>query len=230
MTATKNPHRRTVHPPSSPSAPGRGCRHSGRVFLVAILATIIGAGCASTRIGAQWVDSQWPKQSLHGAQVLVVCEAQDTTVRLLCESRFAARLAALGARPISAPAVADAAGGTASQNRLAAAKAAGALAIWQTTLKPDYSAVSTGPSFSIGIGGFGGGGSRGGVGGGVGVALPVGAPGGTGLAASSTLIDAGGGNVIWSAQATAPPAPDLATQIDELADVLASGVQQAGFF
>lgn len=201
---------------------------------VAALGAALVAGCASTQIGAQWVDAQWPKQSLQGATVLVVCETQDTTVKLLCESQFSAQLASLGAKPVTAPEAANVPAGrdATPENKLAAANAAGARAILQTTLKPDYSVVSSGPSFSFGIGGFGGsgGGSRSGVGGGVGVAVPVGGPGGVGMAASSTLIDVSRGNVIWSAQATAPAASDLSAQIDELASVLVGGVKQTGIF
>ena len=113
-----------------------------------------------------------------------------------------------------------------------AAQAAGARSVFQTTLRADASAVSTGPTFSFGIGGFGGSGGYGsGVGGGVGVAMPVGGSGGTGLATSSTLVDAAGsGKVIWSARATAPAATDLSAQIDELANVLVGALKQAALF
>lgn len=203
-------------------------------FVAAAFAALLAAGCASTRIDAQWLDPQWPKGALRGAAVLVVCDAQDTTVKLLCESRFSARWASLGLRPLAASAAAEAPAGreAAFDGSLAAAQAAGARAVLQTTLKPDFSAASAGPSFSIGIGGFGasGGGSRSGVGGGVGIAVPVGAPAGAGLAASSSLVDAGSGKVIWSARATAPAASDLAAQIDELASVLADAAKQSAIF
>lgn len=197
-----------------------------------LLAAVLVAGCASTQIGAQWTDPQWPKQSLQGTTVFVVCDAQDTTVRLLCESRFSARLAALGAKPVTPQAGEQSDGQPASQATLSAAQAAGARSVFQTTLRADASAVSTGPTFSFGIGGFGGSGGYGsGVGGGVGVAMPVGGSGGTGLAASSTLVDAAGsGKVIWSARATAPAATDLSAQIDELANVLVGALKQAALF
>lgn len=212
---------------------GTATQLAARLAVVALCVALV-AGCASTQIGVQWVDPQWPKQSLHGAAVLVVCEAQDMTVKLLCESRLSAQLAALGAKTLTTPAAADPPAGreATSEGKLAAAKAAGARAVLQTVLKPDYSAVGSGPSFSIGIGGFGasGGGSRSGVGGGVGVAVPVGTAGGVGMAASSTLVDVDSGKVIWSAQATAPAAADLSAQIDELAGVLVGAVKQTGVF
>ncbi len=194
-----------------------------------LLAAVLVAGCASTQIGAQWTDPQWPKQSLQGTTVLVVCDAQDTTVRLLCESRFSARLASLGAKPVTPPAGEQPGGQPTSQATLSAARAAGARSVFQTTLRADASAVSTGPTFSFGIGGFGG--SSSGFGGGVGVAMPVGGSSGTGLGASSTLVDAAGsGQVIWSARATAPAATDLSAQIDELANVIVGALKQAGVF
>ena len=213
----------------------RGVQPGWRV-VAALAVALLAAGCASTQLGAQWVDLQMPKRSLQGATVLIVCEAQDTTVKLLCESRFADRLAALGVKALTSPALADAslaAGAADSAARLAAAKAAGARAVLQTTLRPDYAAVSAAPSFSIGIGGFGasGGGARSGVGGGVGVAVPVGgASGGAGMAASSSLLDAGSAKIVWSAQASAPSGSDASLQIDELAGVLAGALSQAGIF
>ena len=205
----------------------------GWCVVAALAVALLAAGCASTQLGAQWVDLQMPKRSLQGATVLIVCEAQDTTVKLLCESRFADRLAALGVKALTSPALADAslaAGAADSAARLAAAKAAGARAVLQTTLRPDYAAVSAAPSFSIGIGGFGASGG-GGVGGGVGVAVPVGgASGGAGMAASSSLLDAGSAKIVWSAQASAPSGSDASLQIDELAGVLAGALSQAGIF
>lgn len=210
----------------------RGVQPGWRV-VAALAVALLAAGCASTQLGAQWVDLQMPKRSLQGATVLIVCEAQDTTVKLLCESRFADRLAALGVKALTSPALADAslaAGAADSAARLAAAKAAGARAVLQTTLRPDYAAVSAAPSFSIGIGGFGASGG-GGVGGGVGVAVPVGgASGGAGMAASSSLLDAGSAKIVWSAQASAPSGSDASLQIDELAGVLAGALSQAGIF
>ncbi len=209
-------------------------RRVGARLAVSASALLLVAACASTQIGAQWVDTQVPKQSLRGTTVLVVCEAQDTTVRLLCESQFSTRIAALGAKPVSAAALPNVSAGAEAnaEATLAAAKSAGARSVLRTTLRPDYSAPSTTPSFSFGIGGFGGsgGGSRSGVGGGVGVAVPVGGSGGAGMAGSSTLVDVTSGRVVWSAQATAPASSDLSAQTDELASVLVGAVQQAGLF
>ena len=228
----------------------RSVRRRAAVRLVgSVLALLLVAGCASTQVDAQWVDPQYAKQSLQGTTVLVTCDAQDTTVRLLCESRFAARLAALGAKPLSDPGLAAAtpagatpAGATPSSAALgaetnaaalrAAAKAIGARSVLQVSLRADYSAPSATPSFSFGIGGFGasGGGSRSGVGGGVGVAMPVGATSGAGMAGSSTLVDGASGRVIWSARATAPASSDMSAQVDELAAVSVNALQQAGIF
>lgn len=218
----------------------RSVRRRAAVRLVgSVLALLLVAGCASTQVDAQWVDPQYAKQSLQGTTVLVTCDAQDTTVRLLCESRFAARLAALGAKPLSDPGLAAATSSSAAPGAetnaaalRAAAKAIGARSVLQVSLRADYSAPSATPAFSFGIGGFGasGGGSRSGVGGGVGVAMPVGATSGAGMAGSSTLVDGASGRVIWSAKATAPASSDMSAQVDELAAVSINALQQAGIF
>ncbi len=229
--------------------PRSGRRNAAARLVSSALALLLVAGCASTQIDAQWIDPQYAKQSLQGTTVLVACDAQDTTVRLLCESKFAARLSALGAKPLSAPKLAAvtsagetpvgatpsnaAPGGEANAAALrAAAKEIGARSVLQVSLRHDYSAPSATPSFSFGIGGFGGsgGGSRGGVGGGVGVAVPVGATGGAGMAGNSTLVDVASGRVIWSARATAPASSDMSAQVEELAAVSINALQQAGLF
>ena len=197
-------------------------------------------GCASTatQLGAQYVDPQLPKQPLRGAAILVVCEATEPALKLICESQVSAQLVLLGARPLTDATLVNPTPGREppAGQYLPAAQAAGARAVFSTTLAPDFSIPSAVPSFSIGIGGFGGsgGGYRGGssVGGGVGVTLPVGGapPATSGLAAIGSIVDAGNGRVMWTTKAVTPPSADLNGQIAEAAKALVASAQQAGLF
>lgn len=203
--------------------------------VLALAATLL-AGCASTQLGAQYVDPQVPRQSLRGAAVLVVCDAAEPAYRLLCEERFSARLADLGARALTDPSLARQAPPTEQvpQAYLSAAQAAGARAVLHVRLAPDYAQANPLSSFSIGIGGWSGSGGYyhggSGVGGGVGMSVPVGAAGASmGLGALATLADVPAGRVIWTTKATTPAA-DAAAQLDSLAKVLSEALKQQGLF
>ncbi len=201
------------------------------------LALLALGGCAAaTQLGAQYVDPQLARQVLRGASILVVCEAAEPAVKLICESQISGQLAQLGARPLTDATLVNSTPGREAPagQYLPAAQAAGARAVFNATLAPDFSMAGSATSFSIGIGGFGGsGGYRGGsgVGGGVGISLPVGAaPGASGLAAIGSLVDVPSGRVIWTAKATTPPGADAAAQIADAARVLVGAAQQAGLF
>lgn len=193
------------------------------------------AGCATpaTQLGAQYVAPNLPPQVLRGATVLVVCDAAETAIRMICESQFSAQLLALGARPVTdARLVSPTPGREAPAGAyIAAAQAAGAHAVFSATLAPDYTVVSSGPTFSFGIGGIGGsGGYRGGsaVGGGVGVTVPAGpATATSGLSAIGSIVDVASGNVMWSAKAVVPPASDPAAMVADAARVLVGAARQA---
>lgn len=196
---------------------------------------LILSGCASTQMGAQYVDPQLPQQALRGATVLVVCEAPEPAIKLICESQISGQLTQLGAKPLTDSTLVNPTPGREPPATLylPAAQAKGARAVFSTTLAPEYwrNPMS---SLSIGIGGWGGSGSYyggSGVGGGVGVTMPVGAmQGSTGLAAIGSVIDVPSGRVVWSAKATVAPAADAATQIAEAAKALAEAVRQSGLF
>lgn len=193
-------------------------------------------GCASTQLGAQYVDPQFPRQALRGAPILVVCEAPEPAMKLICERQISTQLAQLGARPLTDPRLVNPTPGhePPAGHYLPAAQAAGARAIFSTTLTPDYWQANPMSSFSIGIGGWGGSGGYyggSGVGGGVGVTMPVGAAqGGAGLAALGAVIDVASGRVMWTAKATTSAAPDPSTQVSEVTKALADAARQTGFF
>lgn len=203
-----------------------------------VASLLVAGGCATptTRLGAQYVDPQAPRQVLRGAAVLVVCEAGEPAIKLICESQISGQLARLGARPVTDSSLVNPTPGREppAGQYLAAAQAAGARAVFSATLTPDDSMAVSAPTLSIGIGGFGGsGGYRGGsgIGGGVGVTLPAGsgAPS-SGLAAIGSLIDVPGGRVMWTAKATTPPGADASALVAEAARVLAGSAQQSGLF
>jgi hypothetical protein len=193
-------------------------------------------GCAQTQLGAQYADPQFPPQTLRGATVLVVCDAPEPAIRLICESQIAGQLTQLGARSLTDATLVNPTPGREPPptQYLPAARAAGARAVFSTTLAPDYRQASPLSSFSIGIGGWGGsGGYHGGSGvsGGVGVTMPVGAlQGSTGMAAIGSVVDVASGRVMWSAKASVPPATDVTGQIAEAAKALVGAARQTGLF
>jgi len=209
-----------------------------RSFLSSLpaVAGLLLAGCASTQIGAEYVDPQAPPQYLRGAVILVVCEGPEPALKLICESQAVGQLTQLGAKPLTDPKRVSLMSGRepTTEQYLPAAREAGARAVFSLTLKPDTWRPSPMSSVSIGIGGWGGSGGYyggSGVGGGVGVTLPVdGAQGAAGLAAAGTLVDVASGRVIWTAGATTSLTGDATTRVAELTRVLTESMRQAGLF
>jgi hypothetical protein len=205
-------------------------------FSLPAVAGLLLAGCASTQMGAQYVDPQTPPQYLRGAAILVVCEAPEPALRLICESQAVGQLTQLGAKPLTDAKLVSLMAGRepTPEQYLPAAREAGAGVVFSTTLKPDTWRPSPMSSISIGVGGWGGSGGYyggSGVGGGVGVSMPVGgAQGATGLAATGTLVDVASGRVMWTAGATTSRAGDVTTQIAELTRALTESMRQAGLF
>jgi hypothetical protein len=188
------------------------------------------AGCASTRVSAEWKDPQFAGRSLRGERVLVVCDADSTAVRRICQDRLAAQVTASGATPVTGD---DLTAGPPPTNdkTLAAARRAGAKAILAATVGQDATVVSPGPSVSFGIGGFGGSGGRTVTGGGVGIGMPIG--GGQvepAYAADMALTDVETVRLMWTSKVTAPPSRDIEAQVAELAKVGVEAARGAGFF
>jgi len=193
---------------------------------LALAATVL-AGCAATRLDAQWVDPQLAAGALRGARVLVACEAQDTTLKRVCQDQLAAEVVARGATPVLLADDAPPAGPATDERYAQEARRAGARATLAQAIAPYGSHVS--PGFSIGFGGFGFG--HGGVGAGVGISAPIG--GGqltTGYAASTRVIDAASARVLWSARASSPPSQDVNGQLRELARAVFESADKSGVF
>jgi hypothetical protein len=184
------------------------------------------AGCASTRLDAQWSDPEFQGRSLRGAKVLVVCDANEPVVRRICQEKLAAQVAASGATPVMSP---ETVAAGPSDKTLAAARGAGATAIFGSTIGPEAVIVGAGPTFGFGVGGI----SGGGVGGGVGISFPFGGGGGqvdTGYAANVVVTDVATGRLMWTSKVTTSSWQPLDTQVTELVKTAVEGAQKAGLF
>jgi hypothetical protein len=189
------------------------------------------AGCASNNIQAQWSDPAFAGHSLHGEKVLVVCDARETAIQRVCQDRMTARLAALGVVPVTSPDTDKLAPDAAQANAavMATARSSGARAVWRSTIAPDATVGTPGPTLGFGMGGFGGGYGAGGVGAGVGVGVPVGPDRvETAYGANLVLTDIESGKVMWTSKVTTPASRDVNAQIDNLAQTGVEAAQKAG--
>lgn len=201
--------------------------------LAALAAGVLLGGCASTQMGAQYLDPQATKQALSGAAVLVVCEAPEPAIRLICEGEVTAQLTQLGAKPLTDPKLVGLTSGRepTPDQYLPAARAAGAQALFRVTLAPDFWRPSPMSAVSLGIGAWGGSGGFSGGSAGVGVSMPVGGSGSaSGFAANGSLLDVASGRVLWSASATASPRGDASAQVGEVVRALTGAVRDTGLF
>lgn len=199
------------------------------VQVAAATAAALLAGCASTRLDAQWSDPQLAPNSLRGARIMVACEAHEAVLKQICQDQLVAEVVARGATPVVAPDIAVAGPGRAPGNEpyLDAARGAGAKAV--ITHAVTVADVSAGSGMSIGIGGFGIGGGN--VRGGVGVSMPVGgSQPNTGYAMSSRLSDTASGRLLWSAKASASPSSDVGAQLAELTKALFGAADKAQLY
>jgi hypothetical protein len=185
--------------------------------------------CASTSLDAQWADPQLTSGNpLRGARVLVVCESPDQVLRRVCADQVSAQLVAVGAVPVPAPDVGDAAssppGGPAPY--VAAAKTANAKAVLVTGIAPNSSVAKPGFTLGVGLGGFGGS-----VGGGVGVSVPMGGTKvETGYAANTSITDVASGRLMWTARASEAASADVNAQVTALSKTVVQGAVKAGLF
>jgi hypothetical protein len=195
------------------------------LFAAAALALLVVlAGCASTRVEAQWKDPQ--ARSYKGATVLVVCEAYEITIRRLCQDELVAQLKTLGAKPIRAL---DAPVGnpyrpTPPAEWVPAARSAGAGAILSVAVEPGPVISKPGMSIGVGLGGGSGGGF-----GGFGVSAPVG-PGQTmtGYLGDAQISDAADGQLKWSAKVSTEGSTDVNGQMRDLSKSVTDAAQKSG--
>jgi hypothetical protein len=117
------------------------------VYLWLALGVLLAASCASTKIPAQWTDPAFTNRPLRGAKVLVVCEAEETAVRRICQEEVATRISAAGVEPVTASGPQEP-GDSRDDGALAAAREVGAKAVFATTVTRDASVI--GSSATIG--------------------------------------------------------------------------------
>ena len=112
---------------------------------------------------------------------------------------------------------------------MATARSSGAKAVWRSTVAPDATVGTPGPTVGIGVGGFGGGYGAGGVGAGVGVGVPVGPDRvETAYGANLVLTDIETGRVMWTSKVTTAASRDVNAQMDKLAQTGVEAAQKAG--
>jgi hypothetical protein len=189
------------------------------------------AGCAGSPIRAQWTDPAFPKGSLKGASVLVVCDAGVLALRRICEQEAGQQLAAAGVTPRTSPGSQDAVspGAAADSAILGAAREAGAAAVFRASIRRDATVAKPPPTIGIGVGSWGGWSSS--VGGSVGVSMPVGSSTlATAYAAEMTMTDAASGKLIWTSTATGQASSNDEAQVAGLVKAGVSAARGAGLF
>jgi hypothetical protein len=216
-------------PANSKSAASTRRRRAHLAAGVPLMAMGLLAGCATPKVETQWADPQFTGQSLRGARIYVVCEAPDEALSRQCQDRLAAEAVALGATAVPAAGREAAAPGRAGtpDAYLAGAREARTRAVLMASVGPAAQTVRPGPSIGVGIGGFGGG--R--VGGGLGISLPIGGSSvSTSYGANTLLTDVASGQLMWTANTSAPSSSDAASQVGDLLKAAMAGAQKAGFF
>jgi hypothetical protein len=196
---------------------------------LAVASALFVAGCAGgTQVQAQWSDPQFAGRSLRGAKVLVVCDAAEAVIRRICQDKLAAQVAAAGATTVT---VREDLSAGPSDRTLAAARKAGATAVFGSTIAQEAGAMGAGPQFGIGVGGIGGSGGGGISGGGVGISFPIGGGGAQldpGYVADMLVTDVASGRLMWTSKVTTSGWSDLDTQIGELVRAGVQAAEKAG--
>jgi hypothetical protein len=198
--------------------------------LVLGLSALFIAGCASTRIQAQWTDPVYANHYLRAEKVLLVCGADDFAIKRMCQDDLSAELTAAGAIPVTARDSDNliAHSDPVDDKTLAVAREKGVKAILVATMGPYETVENPGPTIGLGFGAFGGSGGwhrGGGVGVGLGIGVPVGkARFDTAYGATLSLTDVETGHVVWTSKVTARASEDVGTQIAKLAK---AGVEAA---
>ena len=198
---------------------------------VCVLSTLGGfliAGCAVPKIPAQWTDPAFSNHPLRGAKVLVVCEAEETAVRRICQDEVVARISATGAEPLT-PSEKLASGR--DDGAMAAAREMGAKAVFAAKVTREASVIGSSARIGIGVGTSSGRDNGIVVGGAVGTSAPIGSTRiDTAYGANMVLTDVATGRLMWTIKVTTPASQDVGGQIRELAKVGVEEAQKAGMF
>jgi len=191
------------------------------------------AGCATTQMNAQWRDPGFDAGVLRRGPVLVVCRVPDEALRRLCEDQWATALGTRGLVPLRSYSIPDFpwASGDTAPDLAAAVAASGAIAFTSLSIVPGGTTVVN-PAPQVGVGVSGGGHRGGGFSvGGIGISFPIGSPTATySLGASSALVEAASGRLVWSGSASTPASADTAAQVGALTQVSFEAMRAAGLF
>jgi hypothetical protein len=201
-------------------------------LLAAGLVTVL-AGCATTRMTAEWRNPAFDAASLQGGRVLVVCRAPDEAVRRGCEDQWSNRLGARGivvVRSYSIPGFPWASPDASEEMRVALQASGVALLASMSLYAGGEAVVNPGAQVGVGVS-AGSGGYRGGgfSVGGIGISFPIGgATAARSLAASSSLTAVAQGTLVWSGSASAPASGDVLAQVEALTQATIEAMQRAG--
>lgn len=204
--------------------------NAGASALLAISVT----ACATTQMNAEWRDPVVAPGAFKAARVLVVCRANDETLRRVCEDQWSARLGEQGLTTAPSYPIAGfpwASPDTSDEMR-AALRASGVAALAAMSLAPgEVTVVSPGPQVGVGIGAGGGGRGGGFSVGGIGISVPIGGPSASqGLGANVALVDVASARIVWSGKASAPPSGDMGAQVLGLTQVATEAMRRAALF
>lgn len=201
-------------------------------ILPVVLAVAL-AGCATTRMNAEWADPKFAGTKLKGQRLLVVCQARDDTTRRLCEDQWAMQLGGQGVTGVPSYSISGfPPGGAANPEEVkAVARKNGATAVLTSQLAVgEYTVVNPSPQVSVGAGGGSGGWSGFGWGG-VGVSFPIGGATATQtMSASTSLVEVASGTMMWSGSASTPASGDVTGQVAALTRVTVEALQRAALF
>jgi hypothetical protein len=204
---------------------------AARLLAVGVVATL--AGCATTRMTAEWRNPAASTGSLKGWRVLVVCRAPDEAVRRGCEDQWASQLGVRGVAAARSYAIAGFpwASPDSSDEMMAALRASGVAALASMSLYAGGVAVMS-PGAQVGVGVSAGGGAYRGGGfsvGGIGITFPIGgATTAQSLAASSSLTEVAQGALVWSGSASTPVSGEVLADVAALTQITIEAMQRAG--
>jgi len=207
--------------------------HLVRCLLLALGLAAVLAGCATTQMNAQWRDPAFDATALKRGRMLVVCRVPDEALRRNCEDQWVTLLLAQGITPVrsySIPGFPWTSGDGSPELRAAVATSGVGAYASMSVVAGDLTVVN--PPAQVGVGVSGGGHRGGGFSvGGIGISFPIGGATAThSLGASTALVDAASGRLVWSGSASTPASSDPVVQVASLTQVTVEAMRKAGLF
>lgn len=189
---------------------------------------ILFAGCATSVIEGQWVDTTFSGRSLLKSRVLVSCRAPDVSLAKICEDNLASGLRDAGVVVLRTPEPIDAAGGVPAV--LSAAKALSADSLVMSSVSISASnPYGTSSAWGYPWGLYGGLGGGRGVGMGTGMGFTLGGvQAATAFSAASSVVEVASGQELWSVRVPPPGSDDAAIQVARLSGASIDAMRRAG--